>query len=213
MGITARDEQIKEFLAKFKYATTNQIHTLFFNGRTLRMAQERLKKLVGHKYIRRVSTGRDSPYCYTLTGKYSAQLHHHLMIVDVYLYLKEIAGNEGELVFDPLHYRTFKYNGKTIEFVPDAFIMLQSKCGRKLLAYLEVELQPARKVYSKIKHYELYYLSGAYRKEWWYALGKGEDIFPRIIVLSPRADKYRDAVKRGQRANLTWQFVKGVGEI
>ena len=210
MANTERDERIIEFLDKFTYATTTQLASVFFND-SLRAAQIRLKKLRESKAVRYVSIGKDYPFIYCLHGQHSRQVLHHVAIVEAFRTLRM----QGVVDFTPLLCREFKFEGKPVRFVADAFFTLKMRGGAQLVAFLEIERKVVRTSYSKVAHYEAFYLSGAYKNEWWYEVGRaqGRDVFPRIVVQTGRPEKYAEVVRQQKNVKLPWQFVSAPGEI
>ncbi len=87
--ITKRDQDVFNFIEKFKAATTGQINQLFFSETSDRYCRKRLQYLYEQGYLKRIRSTISNDYAYYIKKKsYLQQIHHDLLRTQVYVTLK-----------------------------------------------------------------------------------------------------------------------------
>ncbi|MBS4538234.1 hypothetical protein GOQ27_07150 [Clostridium sp. D2Q-11] len=155
--VTDRDRKVIEFIEKFNVATTNIVAELFYPS--LRVAQNRLKRLTEDKVLKRDRDHFTNQYLYYL--KKPKQLNHCLLLVEFYQKVSK--------------YVDIEYYDKevTIENLRADGLMIYRYRSKKYIAFIEVQIS---NIPVDIDKYRKLYLSEKYKKYF--------PVFPKLIVIS-----------------------------
>lgn len=162
--LTERDMKIKEFLNDVVVADTNTISIIFFNG-SKRAAQQRLKLLVDHRYMKCFREDILEPNIYYLNKKPSSYKHK--------IIFSQLIGKLQEQGIEVIKYVTPLKLG---DIIADGFIAI-SVNGENRIYFVEVELT---KYFDLDKYLDLYY-SRKYKEKF--------PIMPRILVITDKKVK------------------------
>lgn len=138
--MTERDLKIVDFISKCP-CSSSTIQKIFFQGKSMRMANKRLYKLFNYGYIKRIRSNSWENYTYYLNRK-PAQLMHSDCIARSYLWLLE----HGYIIYD------FEIQKQYDKVRPDLTADIE-RSGKRGLVAVEVELSN-NDVKNKIKSYE-----------------------------------------------------------
>jgi hypothetical protein len=160
LSLTGRDRQIVALIARFKQASSRQVHELLFTGVSYTPADRALKRLTDRGYLTRIerrtvggSRGGSGQYVYGL-GRRGYFMHydggsfrpgrvvnyHALAILDAYLVMVR---KQRENRLDILGYSTepdcwVKVAGD--ELKPDLFLELRRPTGNSIKLWLEIDM-------------------------------------------------------------------------
>ncbi|AFM01430.1 hypothetical protein Desde_3138 [Desulfitobacterium dehalogenans ATCC 51507] len=156
---------------------TDQIKLLFFDTVSLRMAQQRLRKLVkDKKLIKRDRLSFDRPYFYYL-DKRPGQLEHKLAVNWVYVWFNKRIKKGWE------KFHSFEWEvpyGKILR--PDGFAAIKNLAYNKLTFYfVELDIAESKNEFDKVTKYNRLYSSQEYMNYWWGPLAVG---FPSIVIVT-----------------------------
>lgn len=194
-----RDKRIVRELEEHKVLNTYQIALLIFEGKSaLRKAQQRLKKLVQDRKIKRIRLALDEPYIYYLqsaTGRFK-----HLLAVNwVYVWvIKNLCS------WQQLWCWEYEPNYKGIR--PDAFYGIRNVATGEIKFYF-VELDRSHNLWDKTIKYNTFYQSGNYAELSW---AKQAKVFPTILVITTdlgRLKTIQKSVEKENRHKLHFQVM------
>jgi len=138
--MTERDNQILKFLNQLP-CSSSTIQKIFFPGKTLRMANKRLKYLFDYGHVKRTREHNWENYYYYVDRK-PKQLMHYDYIARAYLWIME----QGYIINE------FEVQKKHERIIPDLIVDI-SKDNKRGLLPVEVELNSYNLNY-KIRQYE-----------------------------------------------------------
>ncbi len=190
VDLTGRDRLIVQLIARFKQASSRQVHELLFPHVTYTPADRALKRLTERGYLTRIerrtvggSRGGSGQYVYGL-GRRGFYMHfegrfipprtvnyHALAILDSYIALYRLQ-QAGRLVIVGLSTEPdcwLKVGGN--ELKPDLYVELSRGSGNTLRLWLEVDMatEGQRQIKDKLLRY-------------WQAYNEAEwPTFPRVV--------------------------------
>jgi hypothetical protein len=208
MTISDRDRAVVQLVARFKQASSRQIHDALFYNNSSHVPHDRaLRRLVDTGYLVRVekrivggTRGGSGVYVYALgrkgfftyfDGRYSpprAINYHSLLIVDTFVALRQlehagVLSITGVSTEPDCHERI---GGVTLK--PDMFVELASPQGKRRLLFIEADMATEGSKQLKVK-FQSYYR--AYQEadpaEW--------PVFPHVVFVAVDVERERE---------LTW---------
>lgn len=142
--LTDKDTRIIEFVKNVGICNTNTIHSIFYQGISLRNCQLRLSKLVESKHLKRWRNNVNEPYYYYLGTRPKNYIHKSLFATTI-AYMKANG-------YDITGYQTpFKIG----DIIADGLIEIDNK-----YYFVEVELSKSL----DIEKYKKFYFSRTYKK-------------------------------------------------
>lgn len=166
--ITSRDMKVMSFIEEFKVATTDTIQELFYPS--LRVAQNRLKKLYDNKMIKRERHHFTRQYLYYI--RKTKQLKHDLILSDFYREMSNI-----------LAIAKFKKEFAIANLRSDGLIAYRQD-DKNYIAFIEVQIS---NIQADVNKYIKLYESEEYKKYF--------PVFPQVIIISDKKVKSYDDFK------------------
>ncbi|NBI05749.1 hypothetical protein [Senegalia massiliensis] len=160
--ITDRDKKVIEFIEKFNVATTNIIADLFYPS--LRVAQNRLKRLYADKVLKRDREHFTNQYYYYI--KKPKQIRHNLLLVEFYKEVNKLIDIE-----------VFKKEFEIEDIRPDGLMIYKYK-NKKYIAFIEVQISNTP---VDIHKYRKLCLTEKYKKYF--------PVFPKLIFITNKSIK------------------------
>ena len=148
----SRDLKVLEGLDGFRYMTTPQIATLYFQtikreDFRIKKTCERMKRMYDRGYVQRFRFPSE-PYIFTVAGnKYNRQIQHYLMIVDCWITLNKLRPSGGSLSYQV----EVKQEGLQTDLVVE---YVNNFRGDKKLYWIEVENESTGDIVEKVQGYE-----------------------------------------------------------
>src|SRR3954447_22298908 len=211
LDLSGRDRLVVQLIARFKQASSRQVHELLFPGVSYTPADRALKRLTDRGYLARIerrtvggSRGGSGQYVYGL-GRRGFYLHydgrfilprtvnyHALAILDSYIALHrhQLAGRLEILGLSTEPDCWVKIAGDDLR--PDMYIELSRSAGDKLRLWLEIDMatEGQRAIKDKLERY-------------WRAYNQAEqDDWPLVIWIAvddERAKELRWLIEQGPK--------------
>ncbi|MDQ7094281.1 replication-relaxation family protein [Desulfosporosinus sp. PR] len=191
-----RDKALVRLLETQTALDTEQIRLLLFRENSLRIVQRRLKILTERKLIKRGRLSIDSPFYYYL-DKRPGQLDHTLGVSWIYTWVYSALSPSMSL-------HCFEREIDLGMIRPDAFIGVKSWPGKFSFFFAELDVDESGNNFAeKVRRYNSYYDSGAYRDQWWVPLAKR---FPIIrVVTTGNVATLTKKISKANNNNLEFQ--------
>lgn len=174
--------QVVEFLEQFRFATTEQIVSLFFPFPSgAKKCQERMRRYDKDGLIKTKRLGRENVY---YRGKWSQQYSHHLGITHAYIAVKK----ELEVYYTFEYYLEYKL---TPEIRTDLFFIARNRfTGEVTLIAVEVD-RATNPLKPKLEKYLNTFLSDTWLNTTWANLSGDKYLFPKIFLFSNRENIWK----------------------
>lgn len=183
VDVAGRDLDVVRLIARFKQASSRQVHELLFHDRTYKPADRALKRLTTHQLLHRIerrmvggARGGSGQYVYALGRRgwvnfygaagYSVKHtvdYHALAIVDAYITFKRLE-RSGRLTIRGLSTEPDCWVSVAgDDLMPDLELELEDAYGRRLRLWLEIDMatENQKRITEKLSRYRRVHDSGA----------------------------------------------------
>lgn len=206
--ITQKDKEVIAFLQKFRYARTSQIQKLFFPTKTGIVMCRRRMRIISSTFdeIKPLRDLHNAEYIWTAYHKNInsiaslGRIQHYLAVVDLYIDVREYAGDKGEIKRFDLEYSVMD------KLIADVLLIYinDKNTGIGGAYFVEVDMgtESLSRINAKLKLYESYLKSKQYLKADWNTVG----VTPRVVYVCKGIARARN-IQRLSNTIITCQSI------
>jgi len=203
-----RDAAILELVEKCRFISREQVQAMLFPGQDYRQkCCQRLQKLHQAGKLKRKRADLATPYTYYLPGVTWNQKAEHTIILNwVYVALARQIKSWFKLhVFKREYYCKWDDG----HLLADALVVLDNTVKKCLHpVFVEIDRAGSNNRFDKVQKYTDYYNSKLWVKKWWAQPDEqGRYRFPKVLVVTDRADQVQKIIERDNAAGIRFEVV------